>query len=411
MAAIITPDTTDIVSHVAIRARNAHVLLATCYDQDIIEQLKSFSGHWLKLSVDAAGDVVFEEGQEEVTARGTRPLSMEKIPQLLSRPDFTAYAISTHDFSEKNVGGKSNNLKHLKDKVPKWIGLPTSVALPFGVFEKVLTEEKNKETVRHYEALIRRIEKDGGKAADHVLSEVRKTVMALEAPDELVSCLHDVMDEARIAWPANWEDTWMCIKGVWASKWNERAYLSRRTRRISHGDLFMAVLIQEVIEADYSFVIHTVNPFAGDRNEIYAEVVPGLGETLVGNYPGKALSFTCRKGGDKPEIVAFPSKSLGLFGSGLIFRSDSNGEDLADYAGAGLYDSIMLEPPSKVSLDYTVELLMRDENFRKELMVAVATVGTVIEEALGYPQDIEGAYCKGQYYVVQTRPQVGIEVE
>ena len=173
----------------------------------------------------------------------------------------------------------------------------------------------------------------------------------------------------------------------------------------------MAVLIQEVIEADYSFVIHTVNPFAGDRNEIYAEVVPGLGETLVGNYPGKALSFTCRKGGDKPEIVAFPSKSLGLFGSGLIFRSDSNGEDLADYAGAGLYDSIMLEPPSKVSLDYTVELLMRDENFRKEFMVAVATVGTVIEEALGYPQDIEGAYCKGQYYVVQTRPQVGIEVE
>jgi alpha-glucan,water dikinase len=60
--AVITPDLTDIVSHVAIRARNAHVLFATCYDPDIIERLKSLSGHLLSLSVNAAGDVIFEEG-------------------------------------------------------------------------------------------------------------------------------------------------------------------------------------------------------------------------------------------------------------------------------------------------------------------------------------------------------------
>jgi len=28
----------------------------------------------------------------------------------------------------------------------------------------------------------------------------------------------------------------------------------------------------------------------------------------------------------------------------LIFRSDSNGEDLEGYAGAGLYDSITMDP-------------------------------------------------------------------
>jgi alpha-glucan,water dikinase len=169
----------------------------------------------------------------------------------------------------------------------------------------------------------------------------------------------------------------------------------------------MAVLIQEVVEAEYSFVIHTVNPFTGDGKEVYAEVVSGLGETLVGNYPGRALSFTCNKDGLEPKIKAFPSKSIGLFGRGLIFRSDSNGEDLADYAGAGLYDSIMLEPPVMTRLDYTEELLIRDKDFRNEFMVSVATIGAIIEEALGFPQDIEGAYCKGQYHVVQTRPQVG----
>ena len=98
-------------------------------------------------------------------------------------------------------------------------------------------------------------------------------------------------------------------------------------------------------------------------------------------------------------------------GSGLIFRSDSSGEDLAGYAAAGLYDSVMLEPPRKVLLDYTRELLVCDNAFRKKFLVSIASIGTVVEKALGFPQDIEGAYAKGRYYVVQTRPQVGIESE
>lgn len=38
-------------------------------------------------------------------------------------------------------------------------------------------------------------------------------------------------------------------------------------------------------------------------------------------------------------MVGFPSKEVGLFiDQSVIFRSDSNGEDLEGYAGAGLYD-------------------------------------------------------------------------
>jgi alpha-glucan,water dikinase len=170
----------------------------------------------------------------------------------------------------------------------------------------------------------------------------------------------------------------------------------------------MAVLIQEVFEANYSFVIHTVNPFTHDRNEIYAEVVMGLGETLAGNYPGRALSFTCKKRDGEPNIVGFPSKSVGLFGSGLIFRSDSSGEDLAGYAGAGLYESVMLPPAHELLLDYTNEPLVWDQDWRGELLLNVAHIATAVERALDSPQDIEGLYSHGRYYVVQARPQVGI---
>jgi len=170
----------------------------------------------------------------------------------------------------------------------------------------------------------------------------------------------------------------------------------------------MAVLIQEVVDAQYAFVIHTVNPISNAQNEVFAEVVPGLGETLVGNYPGKALSFSSNKGEDAYRLLSFPSKSYGLFGQGLIFRSDSNGEDLSDYAGAGLYDSVTLNPTRRVLLDYTKDPLLVDPSFQKTFLLSVAKIGIEVEKALGVPQDIEGAFSKGNYYVVQTRPQVGI---
>lgn len=89
---------------------------------------------------------------------------------------------------------------------------------------------------------------------------------------------------------------------VWASKWNERAFFSCRKARINHDDLSMAVLCQQVIRADYAYVIHTTNPATGDEAEIYAEVVRGLGETLVGAYPGRALSFAALKTDLRPRV-------------------------------------------------------------------------------------------------------------
>ena len=81
---------------------------------------------------------------------------------------------------------------------------------------------------------------------------------------------------------------------------------------------------------------------------MYIELVQGLGEIIVGNWPGSALSYTAEKcllpsRADTSEaprsfpeglisIKGFPSKSHALRqaedGIDIIFRSDSNGEDL-----------------------------------------------------------------------------------
>src|SRR5208337_1451882 len=118
--------------------------------------------------------------------------------------------------------------------------------------------------------------------------------------------------------------------------------------------------------------------------------------------------FVCRKADLSLEVLAYPGKSIGLYGKGVIFRSDSNGEDLEDFAGAGLYDSYLAEEPQHRLLDYTGERLVWDGRFRDEMLRSIARVGLEIEKALGSAQDIEGAVAGGQYYTVQTRPQVGL---
>ena len=76
----------------------------------------------------------------------------------------------------------------------------------------------------------------------------------------------------------------------------------------------MAVLVQEIISADYAFVIHTTDPSMGDSSEIYGEIVKGLGKTLVGAYPSRAMSFVTKNSDlNQVKLLGYPSKPIGLF--------------------------------------------------------------------------------------------------
>ena len=401
VTAVIAPDVTDIVSHVAVRARNTNLLFASCHDRDLFEQLKLSRGRFLQLEVSLAGDVLIRE-----TAATQPKASEKKVQRKLASvaKKFGKYALAIEEFNDKVVGGKSLHLAELRGQLADWIGSPKSVAIPFGVFEKTLALSINKEVAREHEELAKQSETGGAE----ILAKLRENVLKMRAPDELKSALEQTMTRSGLEWPTDWEKTWSRIKHVWASKWNDRAFLSRARMGIPHESLFMAVLIQEVVPADYAFVIHTVNPSSGNKNELFGEVVPGLGETLVGNYPGRALSFVREKTAQRASFLSYPSKSIGLYGSGLIFRSDSNGEDLEGYAGAGLYDSVLLDKPREAALDYTHERLVWDQDFREELVANIAKVGLESERACGSAQDVEGAIAQGKYYVVQTRPQVGL---
>ncbi|KAL3630994.1 hypothetical protein CASFOL_023978 [Castilleja foliolosa] len=408
--AVLTPDMPDVLSHVSVRARNSKVCFATCFDSNILADIQAKEGKLLHLKPTSA-DVVYSEMKDDELVISTNSKEDSSAPSLtLVKKQFCGkYAISSSEFNSKMVGAKSRNIAHLQGKVPSWVNIPTSVALPFGVFETVLVDNLNQGVAKKLQVLKREL--DGGDVS--ALGEIRNTVLELTAPPQLVKELKEKMQGSGMPWPGDegaqrWEQAWIAIKKVWASKWNERAYFSTRKVKLDHDYLCMAVLVQEIINADYAFVIHTTNPSNEDSSEIYAEVVKGLGETLVGAYPGRALSFICKKNDlNSPQVLGYPSKPIGLFiRRSIIFRSDSNGEDLEGYAGAGLYDSVPMDEEEESVLDYSSDPLIIDGNFRSSILSSIAHAGNAIEVLYGSAQDIEGVVKDGKIYVVQTRPQM-----
>ena len=170
----------------------------------------------------------------------------------------------------------------------------------------------------------------------------------------------------------------------------------------------MEVLYQKIIPPEYAFVIHTKNPSVNDPNEIYSEVVNGMGETLVGFYEGHSFSFTYNKSNKNITIKSYPNiKSIVLRNSGFIFRSDSNMEDLEGFAGAGLFDSVLMIENEVMNMGYKYSQIFKDYGFIKRLSEKIADLGIETQKLFnGEPQDIEGVYYKDEFYIVQTRPQV-----
>ncbi|KAK6277708.1 hypothetical protein POUND7_018031 [Theobroma cacao] len=392
VVAVLTSDMPDVLSHVSIRARNskACVFWITYHNFYLSHSVtkNDISGSNLSLS----------------------SLVSSSIPRrvTLQRKTFCGrYALSLEEFTTEMVGAKSCNIKFLRGRVPSWIRIPMSVAMPFGAFETVLSKDINKDIANKITFFRKLVH--GGDVSK--LQEIKGAILQMSAPLSLTTELRSKMRSARMPWPGDegegrWNCAWEAIRKVWASKWNEKAYFSCKKAKLNHEDLRMAVLVQAVICGDYAFVIHTKNPLSGDTSEIYAEIVKGLGETLVGAYPGRAMSFIAKKN-NRPIVTGYPSKQIGLYSKpSIIFHSDSNGEDLEGYAGAGLDDSVLMDKEESMVLDCSIDPMIVDKSFQISLFSKVAEAGKIIETLYGRPQDIEGVIKDGIVYVVQTRPQV-----
>jgi phosphohistidine swiveling domain-containing protein len=169
------------------------------------------------------------------------------------------------------------------------------------------------------------------------------------------------------------------VKDCWASAYSERALHYRLLHGLPLGAVDMGVIVQEIVAAEKSGVVFTVNPASGCRDEIVVSAVPGLGEALVsgsvdadtivvGRADGRVRSVTV---GDKEQRVD-PAPD----GSGTVVHSTAG--------------------------DVRASLCLDEREIAEICALALR-----VESVFGAPQDVEWAIADGRHWVLQARPVTG----
>ena len=172
------------------------------------------------------------------------------------------------------VGGKGLNLGKLTRagfQVPQGFCVTTD-AYRFSVQD---LSEQNAGTIKNLEL------------SQELIAEIRTAQEKLQTATVAVRSSATAEDLAEASF-AGQQDTFLnvasdelldALKACWASLWSERAIAYRQTQEIANDGLAMAVVVQEMCEADVSGVFFTVSPFSADVSIVESNW--GLGESVV----------------------------------------------------------------------------------------------------------------------------------
>ena len=157
------------------------------------------------------------------------------------------------------------------------------------------------------------------------------------------------------------------LKACWASLWSERAIAYRQTQKIADEGLAMAVVIQEMCEADVSGVLFTVAPF--NENASIIESNWGLGESVVS---GAITPDSLHVSRDTGEVLE---------------KNIATKCEMVTAAGVSEVPSAKQDVPS-----------LTDPQLKE-----LTQLGMQIEAHYGQPMDIEWALAEGQFVLLQSR--------
>jgi rifampicin phosphotransferase len=169
-------------------------------------------------------------------------------------------------------------------------------------------------------------------------------------------------------------DLLVAVRDCWASLWTARAMAYRAHQGIDPASVRLAVVVQQMVEADSAGVMFTANPSNGRRDETVISAAWGLGESVVsGSVNTDNL------------VVHTPD--------GRVLSSETADKTVM----TGYAEQRTQERP-----------VPEDQRLRPVLSEAeaaeLAAYGTRIENHYGAPQDIEWARKDGKFWILQARP-------
>src|SRR5829696_195274 len=170
------------------------------------------------------------------------------------------------------------------------------------------------------------------------------------------------------------DDLLVAVGDCWASLWTARAMAYRARQGIDPATVSLAVIVQQMVDAESAGVMFTANPSNGRRDETVISAAWGLGESVVSGAV------------NTDNIVVRTS-------DGTIVSNE-----IADKAVMSVY-------AQQRTQERPVPADQRKRPVLSEAEVAeLAAYGTRIENHYGTPQDIEWARAAGNFWILQARP-------
>ncbi|MFH0701864.1 MAG: phosphoenolpyruvate synthase [Candidatus Woesearchaeota archaeon] len=165
------------------------------------------------------------------------------------------------------------------------------------------------------------------------------------------------------------------VSDCWASLFTARAIYYRVKNGFDHSKVFIAVVVQKMVNSSKSGIMFTINPSNNNPTELVIEAIFGLGEYIVGGDVNPDF-YAVEKSNLKIKKVEVKTKEMGLF------RSDK---------GKNVKKKLL--PEQK-----------RQQVLSVKQIQDLANLGRRIERHYGKPQDIEWAVEDEKLYIVQSRP-------
>ena len=211
--------------------------------------------------------------------------------------------------------------------------------------------------------------------APELVAEVRAAYEKLQTARVAVRSSATAEDLAEASF-AGQQDTFLnvtpdelleALKACWASLWSERAIAYRETQGITNEGLAMAVVIQEMCEADVSGVLFTVSPFSADVSIIESNW--GLGESVVSGAITPDSFQVSRETGEVLEKTVATKREM--------------------VTAAGVREV----PVAHQDIPSLTEAQLKE----------LTQLGLRVERYYGQPMDIEWALADGQFVLLQAR--------
>lgn len=166
------------------------------------------------------------------------------------------------------------------------------------------------------------------------------------------------------------------VKQCWASLWSERSVSYRRSGDDELDTATMAVVVQQLVCSDVSFVVFTADPISHRDDHLIISATYGLGETVVSGLV-------------TPDHIVIDH-------AGEVESYQIGEKELMIIPGAHPGDGVREVPVPR--------FLSRQAALSNDQARAIGRMARDIAQRVGFPADIEGGIAANAIHLFQVRP-------